>query len=259
MIQTTIHPTAIVDSKAQLGAGVFVGPFCMIGPDVKVGARSRLESHVVIEGHTSIGEDNVFHAFCVIGGPPQDLSYKGEQTEVLIGDRNVFRESCTVNRATTKEARLTRIGNDNFFMAYVHVAHDCDIGNQNILVNGVNMAGHVKISNQAVISGMSAITQHCRIGDNAFIAAATVVRKDLPPFMVAKEFSEVSGPNLVGLKRRGFNDDEIRIIRDLYKIMYLGNLTTEKAVAEINEKYNEVPVAKRFVHFIQDTKVGIQR
>lgn len=258
-MKAEIHPTALVDASVELGADVVVGPYCVLRGPVKVGARTRLLSHVSIEGNTQIGEDNVFHPFCGIGGPPQDLTYKGEDTGVIIGDRNTFRESVTVHRGTMKDKRLTRMGHDNYLMVGSHVAHDCIVGNRLVMANQVALAGHVEVGNFVNIGGITGITQWVRIGDYGFIGAGSVLRRDLPPYMCAKEFSEVSGPNLVGLKRAGKTEEEVRTARDMYKIFYLGNQTVEKALSELETRFGTDPFARCFIDFLKATKIGIQR
>lgn len=259
MSSAKIHASAIVEAGAQIADDVEIGPFCTVGPHVKIGAGTRLRSHVVLEGHLEIGEANTFFPFCVIGAPPQDTTYHEEPTRVVIGARNIFRESVTIHRGTVKDRQVTTLGNDNFLMALSHVAHDCVIGDKNILVNQCALAGHVEVGNGVVIGGLTGITQRCRIGDHAFIGAGSVLRRDLPPYMCAKEFSEVSGPNLVGLKRAGYGEDEVRMAREFFKMMYLGNQTTDRAISEIEERYGTHFFARRFIDFVKGTRIGIQR
>lgn len=254
-----IHPTSIVSPEAKLGDGVQIGPFCTIGPRVKLGRGTRVVSHTVIDGIVEMGEENIIFPFCSIGLDPQDLTYKGEETAVIIGDRNRFRESVTVNRGTYKDRRETRIGNDNYFMITCHVAHDCLVGNGNVMANEVALAGHVQVGNFVNIGGVTGITQRCRIGDYGFIGAGSVLRRDLPPYMCAKEWSQVSGPNLVGLKRAGVSEENVRVARELYKILYLGNQTTEKAIEEMEQRFSALPFARYFIDFLKETKIGIQR
>ena len=259
MTQVKIHPTALIESGAKLGTGVEVGPFCVIGSNVEIGDNTKLSSHVVLEGHTKIGARNSFSSFCVIGGPPQDLGYKGEPTRVTIGEDNTFRESVTVHRGTLKDNQETIIGNNNFLMAYSHVAHDCVLGNHIVMANTVALAGHVKVGNFVNIGGVTGITQHVRLGDYSFVGAGSIMRRDLPPYLCAKEFSQVSGPNLVGLKRRGITEENVRVAAELYKIIYLGTMTTEKAVAECTARYGENPFGRVFIDFMKSSKIGIQR
>jgi UDP-N-acetylglucosamine acyltransferase len=254
-----IHPTALVEPSVELGSDVEIGPYCVLRGKVRLGDGARLHSHVVIEGRAEIGTQNVFHPFSNIGGAPQDLSYQGEDTSVVIGDRNVFREAFTVHRGTAKDKQVTRIGNDNYFMVASHVAHDCIVGNHVVLANQVALAGHVEVGNYVNIGGITGITQRCRIGDFGFIGAGSVLRRDLPPYMCAKEFSEVSGPNLVGLKRAGISEEDVRAARELYKILYLNNQTTEKAIVEMESRFGASAFARRFIDFLKATKIGVQR
>jgi UDP-N-acetylglucosamine acyltransferase len=258
-MKAVVHSTAIIHPGAELEAGVEVGPYCIVSSGSKIGARTKLMSHVVFDGLVQVGEDNVFHPFCVIGGSPQDLGYKGEPTRVLIGSRNHFRESVTVHRGTAKDRTITTIGDDNYIMAYCHVAHDCTVGNHLIMANQVALAGHVTIGDFVTIGGVVGIVQHVRVGDYSFIAAGGVMRKDLPPYMAAKDHSEVSGPNLVGLKRRGVPDEDIRVIRDIYRTLYLSNLTTAQALQDITEKFPANDYARRFIDFARGSKIGLQR
>ncbi len=259
MTSSFIHPTALVESGAQIGDDVYIGPFCTVGPQVKIGAGSRLQSHVVVEGDTTIGEKNIFSPFCTIGSPPQDLGYKNEPTRVVIGHRNIFREGFSVHRGTPKDKTVTTIGDDNYIMGYCHVAHDCVVGHHVIMANQTALAGHVNIGNFVTIGGQSAIVQKVRIGDYCFIGAGTIVRKDIPPYMCAKEFSQITSPNLVGLKRSGMNEENVRVACELYKMLYLSPATTEKNIREIEERYAQNALAKVFVDFVRASKVGIQR
>lgn len=254
-----VHPTAIVDPDARLGVDVFIGPFCRIGPSVEIGDRCRLRSHVVIECHTSLGARNVLHPFCVFGGDPQDKSYNLEPTRLEIGEDNVFREGVTVTRGTAKDRALTTIGSHNYLMAQTHVGHDCVVGNYVIMANQSALAGHVVVDDFANIGGLVGITQRVRIGRLAFVGANTVLRKDLPPYLAAKEFSQVTGPNLVGLKRAGVSEENVRVARELFKTLYLNHWTTEKAMAEIANQFGSNPFAQTFITFVNNTKIGIQR
>ena len=259
MSGTLIHPSALIEEGAQLDHGVQVGPFCIISKDAKIGKNSKLLSHVVIEGIVEIGEANTIYPFSLIGAVPQDMSYAGEATSVVIGKNNLFRESTSIHRGTYKDKKITRIGDNNYIMGYCHVAHDCQLGNHIIMANQTALAGHVTIEDFANIGGQSAICQKVRIGSRTFIGAGSVVRKDLPPFMAAKEFAQVTGPNLVGLKRQGLTEENVRVICELYKMVYLSNQTTQKALEEISERYPDNPFARQFFDFVKSTQIGIQR
>ena len=259
MASAYVHPGALIEAGAELGEDVYIGPFCTVSAKSKIGARSRLVSHVVFEGNVETGPDNIFHPFCLIGGAPQDLGYKDEPTKVEIGTRNVFRESVSIHRGTPKDRGVTTVGNDNFIMGYCHVAHDCVLGDKIIMANQTALAGHVSIGNSANIGGQTSIVQRVRIGEYTFIGAGSVIRRDLPTYMAAKEFSQVSGPNLIGLKRQGVSEENVRVACELYKIMYLGSLTTEKAMSEIKERFASSDFARKFIDFVNGTKIGIQR
>jgi UDP-N-acetylglucosamine acyltransferase len=259
MSLTKIHPTAIVESGAELGAGVEIGPYCLVGPRARIGNGTVLRSHVVIEGITTIGERNQIHAFSCIGGAPQDTSYKGEDTSVEVGDDNVLRESVTIHRGTVKGRGKTVVGSRNMFMVGCHAAHDCLVGSDNILANQVALAGHVDVEDFVVIGGIVGITQFCRVGAYSFLGAGAVLRRDLPPFMAAKDFSEVMGPNLVGLKRRGLTNNQIRTISELYKVFYKSGKTLAACLTELEERFAGDSTAERFINFVKSSKVGIQR
>jgi UDP-N-acetylglucosamine acyltransferase len=256
--ETFIHPTAIVEKGAELGAGVKIGPYSMISAGAKIGDRSELQSHVVIQGLVQMGTGNLVYPFSVLGAPPQDLGYKSEPTRVVLGNSNVIRESVTIHRGTPKDKTVTTIGDDNYIMVGCHIAHDCVLGNKNVMANGTALAGHVEIGNFVNIGGQTGVVQKVRIGDYAFIGAGTILRKDLPPYLCAKGFSEVTGPNLVGMKRAGISEDEIREACDLYRTLYLRTGTLEAAISEMLVKYTS-DFSKRFIQFVRDTKVGVQR
>jgi UDP-N-acetylglucosamine acyltransferase len=257
--ETKIHPLAVIEKGAELGVDVSVGPFCVVSAGARIGDRTKLHSHVVLDGHIEIGVDNEIFPYCIFGGPPQDLGYKGEPTKVVIGDRNRFREHCSIHRATMKDRQVTKVGSDNYIMGYCHFAHDCVVGNHIIMANQSAFAGHVECGDHVIIGGQSGVQQKVRIGDYSFIGGATALRRDLPPFMCVKEFSQVSGPNIVGLKRNGLPDDEIRVAMEIFKLLYLGNLTTEKSLVEIDNRFGKTSVGRKFVDFARATKVGIQR
>lgn len=259
MSEANIHPTAIVESGAELGKGVVVGPYCVVGPRVQIGDQTVLRSHVVVEGVTKIGARNLIYAFSSIGGAPQDTSYKGEETAVEIGDDNLFRESVTIHRGTEKGRGKTVVGSRNMFMVGCHAAHDCVVGSDIIMANQVGLAGHVEVEDFVVIGGIVAVTQFCRVGGYSFLGAGSVLRRDLPPFMAAKDFSEVMGPNLVGLKRRGLTNNQIRTISELYKVFYKSGKTLAASLAELEERFTGDSTAERFINFVKSSKVGIQR
>ena len=230
----TIHSTAIVDAQAELAASVSVGPYAVIGPHVRVGEGTTIGAHCVIEGRTTIGRDNRFYQFGSIGAMPQDMSHGGEVTELVIGDRNTIREFCTFNTGTFKEQGVTRIGSDNWIMAYVHVAHDVRVGDHTVLANNVTLAGHVHVGDWAVIGGLSGVHQFVHVGTHAMIGFQAHVAQDVAPFMTADGNPlAVRAVNLTGLKRRGFNDERQRLIRQMHKLIFRSGATLEEAKAEV--------------------------
>lgn len=231
----TIHPLACVDPKAKLGDNIEIGPFCVIGPHVQIGDGCRLDNNVTIIGHTTIGERNHFFTNCVIGGEPQDHSYRESPTWVEIGDDNVFREGVTVNRGAEKEDHGTRIGHHNMLMSNAHVAHNCCIGNHAMLVNGVLLGGHVHVHDRAIISGNTVVHHFCSVGTLAFISGGCRCVVDVPPFMMAagSDNFEVKTINVVGMKRAGLSDDTITMIRQAYKLLF----REHKGLAEVREHF----------------------
>lgn len=237
-----IHPTALIDPKAQLHPSVSIGAFSVIGPNVKIGANTIVGTHCVIDGYTSIGCDNHFYRFCSIGGMPQDKKYAGEPTELVMGDRNMVREYVTINTGTIQDGGVTRLGSDNWIMAYVHVAHDCQIGSQVILANGVQMGGHVHIGDWAIVGGLAAVHQFGRIGEHTMTGGQSAVHKDIPPYVMSAGNPCVPvGINSEGLKRRGFSAESITALRDAYKIIYRRGLSLDDAKLEIKARQQAEP------------------
>ncbi|MDH5277227.1 MAG: acyl-ACP--UDP-N-acetylglucosamine O-acyltransferase [Gammaproteobacteria bacterium] len=227
---TDIHPTAIVDPGAELAAGVSVGPYAVIGRGVEIGAGTTVGAHTVVKGQTKIGRDNRIFQFASIGEDPQDKKYGGEPTKLEIGDRNTFREFCTINRGTAQGGGVTRIGNGNWIMAYVHIAHDCLVGNDVIFSNNTTLAGHVSVDDHVICSGFSAIHQFCRLGAHSFLGGFAAVTRDVPPYiMVAGQPTAPHGINSEGLKRRGFSADQLRNLKDAYRILYREQLQLTEA------------------------------
>lgn len=232
-----IHPTAIVDPSATIGKNVQVGPYCIIGPHVRIGEGTVLGPHCVVDGHTTIGAQNTFYRFCSVGGMPQDKKYAGEQTRLEIGDRNMFREYVTLNTGTVQDGGVTRIGSDNWVMAYVHVAHDCQIGSQVILANGVQMGGHVHVGDWAIVGGLAAVHQFGKIGAHAMVGGSSALHMDVPPYVMGSGNPCVPvGVNTEGLKRRGYSPEAIAALRDAYKILYRRGLTLEQAREQLVER-----------------------
>jgi UDP-N-acetylglucosamine acyltransferase len=241
---TKIHPSAIVDPKAELDSSVEVGPYSIIGPNVRIGAGTVVGPHVVIEGHTTIGKDNKFFQFCSIGAAPQDKKWKGEPTRLEIGDGNTIREFVTFNLGTAQDKGVTRLGDDNWISAYVHLAHDCQVGSHTIFSNNAQLAGHVEVGDWAILSGYCGVHQFCKIGAHAFIGMYTSLTQDVPPFvMVAGNPAAPKGINVEGLKRRGFSRDQIDGIRNAYKLLYRSGLTLEEAKASLAEQEGASPEA----------------
>ncbi len=255
-----IHPQAIVEPGAKLGNNVKVGPFSYIGNDVEIGDDCVIHSHVVIKGPTKIGKGNVFFQFGSIGEECQDKKYAGEPTRLEIGDNNVFRESCTIHRGTIQDNSLTKIGSDNLFMAYAHVAHDCMVGDHGIFANCATLAGHVHVGDWAIMGGMSAAHQFVHIGSHCFVAGGTIVLKDVPPFVMASgATASPFGLNSEGLKRRGFDKDTILQVRRAYKEVYRKGQTLAEASLAVEELAKDTPEVKQFLDFIKTSSRGIIR
>lgn len=256
---TNIHPQAIVDPAAELGDGTTVGPFAIIEGKVKIGAGASIGAHAIIACGSAIGDYCKISPGAVIGTAPQDLKFKDEETFVTIGNHTVVREYATINRATT-HSYYTRVGDHCLIMAYAHIAHDCHIGNQVIIANAVNMAGHVIIGDYAGIGGMTAIHQFIHIGEHCFIGGGLRVSNDIPPYILAMgEPMKFGGLNKIGLKRRGFSDQELSLIKNAYKIIYRENLTVSEAIAKIENTFEMIPCIHKIIDFLKGSERGIVR
>lgn len=263
-MSSLIHATAIVDPRAQLDSSVEVGPYSIIGPDVRIGARTVIGPHVVVEGHTTIGEDNKFFQFSSIGAAPQDKKWAGEPTRLEVGDRNTVREFCTFNLGTVQDAGVTRLGNDNWISAYVHLAHDCQVGSNTIFSNNAQLAGHVIVGDWAILSGYAGVHQFCKIGAHAFIGMYTSLTQDVPPFvLVSGNPAGARGVNIEGIKRRGFTRAQIDGIRAAYKHLYRSGLTLDEAKTALDAEIIASPEAADVVttirSFLDSAARGIVR
>jgi UDP-N-acetylglucosamine acyltransferase len=251
---TEVHPLAYVSPQARLGAGVRIGPFCVVGPDVELDDGVVLHSHVNIDGHTTIGPRCKIHPFASIGSPPQDLSYKGEPTKVSIGADCIIRESVTINRGTPRKG-LTSLGERCFLMAYAHVAHDCAVGNNVIFANAATLGGHVKVGDFVFLGGLCAVHQFTRIGDCAMVGGVTGVKDDVIPFGMAfganGTSGELIGLNVVGMKRRGFSREDLRVVRACYETLFYGVGTFAERLADATAAYRDHPAAGRLIAFIE--------
>lgn len=253
-----IHAQAIVDPKVKLGEDVHIGAYSVIGADVEIGDQTWIGPHVVINGPTTIGRKNRIYQFSSIGEAPQHLGYAGEPTRLEIGDRNIIREYCTLNRGTEEGHGVTRIGSDNFFMAYVHIAHDCHVGSHTIFANCASLAGHVSVDDYAFLGGFTGVHQFCRVGAHCMTGIATITFKDIPPYVLVSGNTAVPyGINVRGLERRQFSAGAIDALRDAYKVVYRSGLQLRDALARLQDsEYAEV---RQLVSFIQSSERGIVR
>jgi len=257
---TTIHPTAIVDPAAQLDPSVTVGPYAVIGPHVRIGARTSVGAHCVIEGHTTIGADNRIFQFASLGAEPQDKKYAGEPTRLVIGDRNTIREFCTFNTGTVQDQGETRVGDDNWIMAYVHIAHDCVVGNNVILANSATLAGHVHVGDQVIIGGLTGVHQYSRVGAHAMAGFASHVSQDVPPFMMVDGNPlAVRGLNIEGLRRRGFSAQRVSALKQAYRLLYRQGLTLEAALSAMGELPHSHPEAEDDIALLRDFVAASRR
>jgi len=255
-----IHPTAVIDPGAILAPGVEVGPFAVIGAGVEIGAGTRIGPHAVLRGPTRIGRDNRIFQFASVGEDPQDMKYGGEQTRLEIGDRNQIREFTTIHRGTVQDQGVTRIGSDNLFMAYIHVAHDCRIGDHVIMANAASLGGHVQIADWAILGGFTIVHQFCRIGPHSFCAMGSVLTKDVPPYVtVGGHPAAPHGINREGLLRRGFSDAAITAIKRAYRAIYLANLKLDEALERVRALAAVTPEVAPLADFIAHSSRGIVR
>jgi UDP-N-acetylglucosamine acyltransferase len=255
-----IDSSAIIDSRAELGSDVSVGAFSVIGADVKIDSGTVIGPHVVIKGPTSIGKDNRIYQFTSIGEDPQDKKYAAEITRLEIGDRNTIREFTSMHRGTIQDNSVTQIGNDNLFMAYTHVAHDCIIGDHVIMANGASLAGHVHLNSHAILGGFTLVHQFTQIGQYSFAAMGSAITQDIPPFvMVGGKPTRPHGINSVGMERNGITADDIRLIRNAYKLIYKMNLRLEDAIDQIEELASDSKELSEMVGFLRNVRRGILR
>lgn len=256
----SIDSRAIIDPSAKLASGVSVGPYSIIGADVEIGENTWIGPHVVIQGPTRIGKDNRLFQFSSIGEIPQDKKFHGESSRLEIGDRNTIREFVTINRGTEDGGGVTRIGDDNWLMAYIHIAHDCIVGNNTIFANNASLAGHAIVEDYAILGGFTLVHQFCQIGKHAFCGMGSAISKDVPPYVIVNGSpAEAHGLNLEGLKRRGFSKDTLKVLRDAYKIIYRQGLTVEEAKPKLAELAQTTPDVQALLDFLEGSQRGIVR
>lgn len=255
-----IDPRASIHPSAKIGKNVSIGPWTLVGPNVEIGDGCKLHSHVVIEKNTKMGQNNVIHPYAALGGDPQDLSYHGEDTYLEMGDNNIVREFVTMNRGSINGASVTRIGNKNFFLAYSHVAHDCQLKDEILMVNNATLAGHVQVDSYVILGAFTAVHQFCRVGAYSFLSRATEISKDVPPYMLVKGLPGYPcGLNTVGLKRRGFSDETVRGLKKAYQILYMRGLKFDQAKEELAALAKECPEVRLIIDLINESKRGIAR
>lgn len=255
-----IDPRAVVDPAARVDTDVYVGPYAIVGADVEIGRGSRIEAHAVVKGPTVIGVENRIFQFASVGDDPQDKKYKGEPTRLVIGDRNTIRECATINRGTVQDRGVTTIGNDNWIMAYSHIAHDCVVGNNTIFANNASIAGHVHVGDFAILGGFTAVHQFCRIGAHTMTSMFSYVTKDIPAYVtVSGRPAEPRGINAEGLKRRGFTPEQVRNIREAYRTVYRLSLKLDEAIAELDKIVSAQPEIKPFLDSLRDGSRGLAR
>jgi UDP-N-acetylglucosamine acyltransferase len=254
-----IHPQSVVSPKAKLGKGVQVGAFAVVGADVELGEGCVAHDHAVLQGPTKFGARNVFHSFCVIGGNPQDYTYAEEHVELVVGDGNIFREYVTISRGTRKGGGTTRIGNNNFFLAYSHVGHDCQIGSGTLFVNGATLAGHVTVQDYVTIGALSPVHQFCRLGRYAYIGACTVITQDVPPFslIVTERETRCYGANTIGLERKGFSAERVKSLQKAFRLLTRAKKNTSQAIEELRKTMGESEDVKELIEFVEKAERGI--
>jgi UDP-N-acetylglucosamine acyltransferase len=254
-----IHLQAVVAPSAKLGSGVQIGPYAVVGEDVELGDGCVLHAHAVVQGPSKIGRDNVFHPFCSIGGDPQDWGFRGEHTDLVVGDENTFREYVTVSRGTIKGGGTTTIGNGNLFLASSHVAHDCRVGDNNLFVNSATLAGHVTVEDFTTIGFASPVHQFCRVGRYAYVGASTVITQDVPPFslIVTERETKCFGVNKIGLQRKGFSAERVEALTRAFRLLLRSKLNTNQALAEMRKSLGEFADVAELIQFIETAERGI--
>lgn len=253
-----IDPRAVVHPGAQLGEEVTVAPFAMIGPEVKVGARCWIGPHAILDGRTTLGDDNIVGPYTTMGVRPQDIKYRGEPTELVVGHRNTFRESCTIHRGSEHGGRVTRIGDNGLFMVGTHVAHDCQVGNQVLFVNGATLAGHVEVGDAATVGAFSGVHQFCRIGPHAFIGGYSVITRDALPFCTTVgNRAHCYGVNKIGLNRKGFDKPVIEALDQAVRRIFSPQLRREQALAEVESRWGSVAEVRQLVEFVRTSPRGV--
>jgi len=259
MSQVQIHAQAVVSPEAKLGEGVQVGAFAVVGASVELGDGCVLHEHAVVRGPAKFGARNVFHPFAVIGGDPQDYTYRGELVALAAGDGNIFREYVTISRGTIKGGGTTRIGNDNFFLAYSHVGHDCQIGSNTLFVNGATLAGHVTVQDYVTLGAFCPVHQFCRLGRYAYIGASTVITQDVLPFslVVTERETKCFGPNTIGLERKGFSPERIKTLHRAFRVLLRSKKNTSQALEELRKTWGDSPDVKELLDFVEQAQRGI--
>jgi UDP-N-acetylglucosamine acyltransferase len=259
MTAREIHPQAIVAASARLGEGVKIGAYAMVGEEVELGDGCLLHAHAVVQGPSKFGTNNVFHAFSVVGGDPQDYTFRGERAELVAGDGNIFREYVTISRGTQKGGGKTSLGNDNFFLAYSHVGHDCVIGSQTLFVNGATLAGHVTVEDYVTVGAFCPVHQFCRLGRYAYIGASTVITQDVPPFskIVTERETKSYGLNAIGLERREFSAERLQALKQAYRLLLRSKLNTSQALAEMKKTLGDSADVQELIRFIEGAERGI--
>jgi UDP-N-acetylglucosamine acyltransferase len=259
MSKPEIHPQAIVAASAKLSSGAKIGAYAIVGEEAELGEGCVLHAHAVVGGPAKYGRDNVFYPFCVVGGDPQDYTFRGERTELIVGDGNIFREYVTVSRGTVKGGGVTRVGNENFFLAYSHVGHDDQIGNQTLFVNGATLAGHVAVEDFATIGSFSVVHQFCRVGRYAYVGASTVIVQDVPPFsrVVTERETKSYGVNTIGLERKGFSKERMQALDRAFRLLSRSKMNTTQALAEMRAKLAGSGDVLELIRFIESAERGI--